>query len=246
MRISLDQAPVDQPLRLGPILKRDLAARLDRMGLYPGCILRRLDEEVVLAPVRVRGPHGEATLSGGMAAKVIVHHDDEHKTPVIEMRPGEEGHIEGLTAGSGLEEALRTLGLAENDRIQLLRRIPPMRFSARLDTQHRVRFTESVAVKLWGELDGRAIQFANASKGRPFRVMAILGGEPARRQITGLGIYPGSTLTLEAVSPDAGLGEVGSDRIVVTSEDGLRLYLKPEQAASVIVEFEPEASGLGE
>lgn len=240
MQISLDRAPVDQRLRLGPIPKRDLAERLERMGLYSGCILQRLDEEVVLAPVRVRGPQGEATLSGGMAAKVIVHHDDEHKTPIIEMRPGEEGHIEGLTAGSGLEEALRTLGLVENDRIQLLRKIPPMRYTARLGAHHRLRFTESVAVKLWGELEGRAMQFANASKDRPFRVIAILGGEPAQRQITALGIHPDSTLTLETVSPDAAIGETGSDRIVVTSEDGLRLYLKPEQAASVIVEVAPD------
>ena len=49
MQISLDRAPVDQRLRLGPIPKRDLAERLERMGLYSGCILQRLDEEVVLA-----------------------------------------------------------------------------------------------------------------------------------------------------------------------------------------------------
>ena len=111
MQTSLDQAPVNQALRLGPVLNGMLAERLRRLGLYPGCQLRRQDEEVRLQPVRVRGPRGEAILSSGMAAKVIVHHDDGHKTPILEMRLGEQGHIEGLTAGTGLEEALRTLGL---------------------------------------------------------------------------------------------------------------------------------------
>jgi Fe2+ transport system protein FeoA len=241
MQISLDRAPVELLLRLGPVLKPDLGERLRRMGLYPGCILRREDAEVALSPVRVRGPHGEATLSAGMAAKVIVHHDDGHKTPVIEMLPGEEGHIEGLTAGTGLEQALCTLGLCENDRLRLLRKVPPMRYTARLGEHRRLNLTEGVAAKLWGMLDGRDIQFVNARKGHPFTVAAILGGGVARQRIEALGIRPGSLLTLEGVRPDLAVGnEGGKDRIVVTSEDGLRLYLELEQAASVIVEVADE------
>ncbi|WP_200348744.1 FeoA family protein [Halochromatium glycolicum] len=242
MQTSLDQAPVGQALRLGPVLNGLLAERLHRLGLYPGCVLYRQDEEIQLQPVRVRGPRGEATLTSGMAAKVIVHHDDDHKTPIIEMRPGEQGHIEGLTAGTGLEEALRTLGFVENDRITLLRKIPPMRYKAQLDGGRRLSFTESVAAKLWGELDGRPMQFANARKDHPFRVIAILGGEAAQAQIASLGIREGDRLSLQTVCPDEVVGEPIPAPIVITSADGLRLYLRPDQAQLILVETRAAAS----
>ena len=245
MQTSLDQAPVNQALRLGPVLNGMLGERLRRLGLYPGCQLRRQDEEVRLQPVRVRGPRGEAILSSGMAAKVIVHHDDGHKTPILEMRLGEQGHIEGLTAGTGLEEALRTLGLTENDRITLLRKIPPMRYKALLEERTQLLFTESIAAKLWGELDGRQMQFANARKDHPFRVIAILGGEVTRAQIETLGIREGHRLSLQTVCPDEVVGELIADQIVVTSADGLRLYLRRDQAQLILVENEdsPRSSG---
>ena len=142
MQISLDQAPVGRPLRLTAVMHQVLGQRLERMGLYRGCLLHREDEEVAVQPVRVLGPDGEATLSAGMAAKVVVYHDDGH---IVEMPPGEAGHIEGLTSNTGLEVALATLGLHENGRVQLLRKIPPMRYTARLDGHQRVHFTESVS-----------------------------------------------------------------------------------------------------
>jgi Fe2+ transport system protein FeoA len=244
MQISLDQAPVGEALRLAAVMQRQLDVRLARLGLHRGSLLHREDEEVVLAPVRILGPQGEATLSAGMAAKVIVHHDDGHKTPVIEMLPGEAGHIEGLTSGAGLEAGLATLGLHENDRVQLLRKIPPMRYTARLGQHRRVHFTESVAAKLWGELNGRNVQFANARRDHPFFVTAILGGKAAREQIEALGIRPGSTLVLESIAPAQAVADLDGDdqeRIVITSDDGLRLYLTRTQAARVIVEI----SGIG-
>jgi Fe2+ transport system protein FeoA len=220
-----------------------LRERLERLGIYQGCGLHLEDEEVQFSPVRVRGPKGKATLAAGMASKVIVHHDDDHKTPVIEMLPGEEGHIEGLTSGTGLEQALATLGLREHDRIRFLRRIPPMRYRARLGEHARLALTEGVAAKLWGELDGREIQFSNARRGHPFKLLSVLGGDASQQQVAAIGIGPGDVLTLEAVCPDDALGqqagaEAGRQRFVVTSEDGLRLYLEPQQAASVIVDVE--------
>ena len=241
MQISLDQAPVGRPLRLTAVMHQVLGQRLERMGLYRGCLLHREDEEVAVQPVRVLGPEGEATLSAGMAAKVVVHHDDGHKTPIVEMLPGEAGHIEGLTSNTGLEVALATLGLHENGRVQLLRKIPPMRYTARLDGHQRVHFTESVAAKLWGELQGRRTQFANARRDSPFIVTAILGGKVARQHIEALGIHPSSELILEHITPaDAATGDddAAVGRIVVTSEDGLRLYLAEDQAATVIVEYQ--------
>lgn len=72
---------------------------------------------------------------------------------------------------------------------------------------------------------------------------ARLGGDSARDQIAALGIRPGSVLTLENVGPDLAVdNEDGRDCIVVTSADGLRLYLKPDQAASIIVDVEGTAT----
>jgi len=238
MQSSLDQAPVGRLLRLTAVMHHVLAQRLERMGLYRGCLMHREDEEVVLQPVRVLGPDGEATLSAGMAAKVIVHHDDGHKTPIIEMLPSEAGHIEGLTSGTGMEEGLATLGLHEGGRVQLLRKIPPMHYTARLDGHHRVHFTESAAAKLWGELQGRHTQFANARRDHPFTVSAVLGGRAARQYVEALGIHPGSILVLEHITPaDAVAGDSAGERIVVTSEDGLRLYLSKDQAATMVVDY---------
>jgi hypothetical protein len=49
--------------------------------MHEGYDAHRLNENVVIGPVRVRGPRGEATLSGGLAAKVVMHLDDDRGCP---------------------------------------------------------------------------------------------------------------------------------------------------------------------
>lgn len=235
MYMSLEEAPANRELLMGKVVNPILESRLRRMGLYEGCSLTRLDQEVNLHPVRVKGPLGEALLAGGMAAKVIIHHDDGHKTPIIEMLPGEQGHIEGLTSGTGLEKALRTLGMAEGDRIEMVRKIPPMEYTALVKGKGRLRLTESVAVKIWGEMQGRKMQFAISQKGREFNVLELLGGNRAQEAITSLSILPGSVLILEKVSQAQNVGQTDRDQIVVAGKDGLRLFLRPDQAASIYV-----------
>lgn len=104
------------------------------------------------------------------------------------------------------------------------------------------RGRRSVATKLWGELDGQQVQFANARKDHPFRVIAILGGEAAQAQIASLGIREGRRLSLQTVCPDEVVGEPIPAQIVVTSADGLRLYLRPDQAQLILVETRPAAT----
>jgi hypothetical protein len=62
--------------------------------------------------------------------------------------------------------------------------------------------------------------------------------------VEALGIHTGSTLVLEHIAPAnavRGTGDDAGTRIVVTSEDGLRLYLGQDQAARVIVADQAQA-----
>ena len=121
-----------------------------------------LDQEVLVRPVRVRGPKGEAVLGGGMAMKVVVHADDGRKLPLAEMGANETGHIEGITGGPGLSGALSVLGLGISDRVCFLRTLPPMEYITLLESGIRVRLTEGMAAKIWGRTTGEPLQYISA------------------------------------------------------------------------------------
>lgn len=231
---SIDQAPFNTSLFLAETSDSELAERLARMGVYPGDELARLDEEAVSGSVRVRGPKGEVILGGGMAAKVIVHHDDGHKTPVLEMHPGETGHVEGLVCGSGLAEGLEVMGIREDDPVEMVRRVPPMNYLT-LIRGKRVQLTEGVATKVWGEMNGQSMQFVMAGRGKPFQVRRLLAGRRAEAMLRGMGIAPGTSIVLEAVTPAQSIGNCCRDQVVLGMKSGLRLYLRPDQAASIYV-----------
>lgn len=234
MLTSLDKAPFGVHLILSRVDAPRLGEKFVRMGLHPGDTIVRLDEAIEPGPVRIRGPVGEVILAAGMASKVIAHHDDDHKTPIMEMTPGEQGHIEGLICGSSLEKGLAVLGIRENDRIEMLRRIPPMQYEA-LVAGRVVRLTEGTAAKIWGEMNGKMMQFAMAGTGQPFHVHQLLGGRRAVALLQMEGILPGNKITLARVSPARSMGEGGSNHSVIQSSSGLRIYLRPDQAEGIIV-----------
>ncbi len=234
MLFSLDQAPLDTPLRLADICDSQLAEWLSRLGVDADDRLLRLDEVAAAGAVRIAGPNGEVVLGSGMAAKVIVHHDDGHKTPVIEMHSGETGHVEGLVGGSALAEGLAVMGITERSPITLIRHLPPMNYQARLN-QQRIMLTEGTASKIWGQMNGRAMQFVMAGYGLPFKVSRLLAGRGARNMLENLSIGPGTILILEDVSPAPGAGLHHRDQIVIAMQSGLRLYLRPDQARQIQV-----------
>ncbi|MCW7754072.1 FeoA domain-containing protein [Desulfobotulus sp. H1] len=234
MLFHLDQAPCNRSLILSEIDDAILSDRLARMGIYAGDSLMRLDEEVHLGPVRVHGPRGHVVLAGGMAAKVIVHHDDGHKTPVLEMLPGETGHVEGLVCGSSLAEGLEILGIRENDNLRMEHRVPPMNYLIRMGNDH-FKLTEGMATKIWGEMEGRELQFAMAGRGKPFLVKQLIGGSRALSMLDGFSIAPGKVLFLEAVTPAQPVGHSGRNQVIVAMKTGLRLYLRPDQAQRIRV-----------
>ncbi len=235
MTMPLNKAPIEKLLLLKNITSDNLKNRLQHMGLHIGSELEVMSEDSVQHPVRVKGPQGEVLLAAGMASKIIVHHDDEHKTPVFEMHPGEKGHIEGLTAGSHLEKSLMILGIQEGDNIELIRCLPPMEYKTVVDGKP-TRLTEGIAAKIWGDCDQKSCQLATCGKGRPFMVRNILGGPRAVKTITSYGIKPGSTIKLESVQPAKDIRMDNGERIIIRSKEGLRLHLRVDQAETILVD----------
>jgi Fe2+ transport system protein FeoA len=237
----LIEAAFGMPLVIKKMANPELAMRLRRMGLFEGSEIVRLDQEVLVRPVRVRGPRGEAVLGGGMVMKIVVHLDDGRKLPLSEMKPGDGGHIEGLTGGKQLEAALERLGLKAHDRVAYVRQLPPMEYVTLAASGRRVRLTEGMAAKIWGQMQNRSLQFVSARAGVPFRVDQILGGTHSRLMLLARGIKPGDVITLEAVAEAQGLPATVRSPIIVFSREGLRLYLEETEGKMILVnEAEPE------
>lgn len=241
MHSSLSDAPCDIELSIVRIVDADMRSRLARMGVYPGSRVTRLDDEVATDTVRVRGPRGEVVLGGGMGGKIVAHLDDGRMLPLAEMLPGERGHIEAITAGTALIEALAALGLGNDDEIEMIRRLPPMQYITVVDGRSRIRLAEGLAAKILGRMGAVECQFANAQAGADFLVSRIIGGERAGRAIASLGIRIGSVLRLESVEKAPSYRMGMGNRFVISSSEGLRLYLRNDQADVVIVEYAGKA-----
>lgn len=254
MRIPLSQAPVDVSLVLEEVVNPGLGERLRRMGVYPGSRLRRLDEEVPLEPVRVRGPKGEAVIAPGMAGKLVVHLDDGPKVPLAEMAPGERGHLEGRTGGGGLQKALDLLGLGLDDPIVVVRRLPPMSYrtvvsrpasgdGSRGAETRRVDLPEGIAAHILAGSGERRFQLCSAPTGETLTVVDILGGKNALRNVTAFGVEPGDTVILEKVAPaPSHFMERRKTPFVIVTAEGLRLYLEDYQVERIMVREEREGA----
>ncbi len=234
MYLPLSQAPYDIPLVYAHVTEPQLAQRLKHLGIAKGDIITRMSEDAVICPVRVRTPKGEVVLASGMAMKIIAHHDDGHKTPVAEMQPGEEGHVEGVVCGTALEQGLGILGIRENDRITMLHRVPPMDYLA-IKQGVRVCLTEGAAAKIWGMSQGREMQFAVARRNVPFTIITLLGGMRATAMLERRGFSPGVELLLESVRPASSSGYYAQNQTVLATHSGLRLYLRRDQEQNVMV-----------
>ncbi len=246
MYTPLSDSAVGRPLVLKKFIDTDLAQRLGRMGLYEGSEIERLDQEVLVQPIRVGGPKGEAVLGGGMAIKVVVHLDDGRKLPLAEMGTGETGHIEGMTGGPALSDALAVLGLKLNDPVQFLRKLPPMEYITILESGSRVRLNEGMAAKVWGRSHGAPLQYISAPAGELFHVTKILGGSKAQQMLKIRQIKPGMVITLEQVAPAQSFQTEIRNPLVIASREGLRLFLAPDDGSRILVEDKalPDEEGL--
>jgi len=235
MYTTLSDAPFGKSLILKKIDDQALALQLKRMGLFEGSEITRIDEEVLIQPVRIKGPEKEVILGGRMGTKVIVHLDNGRKVPAAEMKPGETGHIEGLTCGSQLCRSLEVMGLKENDEITFLRKLPPMQYVAVIEKNKRISLSEGMAAKIWGKMNDKMLQFCSARAGENFYVQELLCGQNAKKMITSLGVKPGTVLILEGVEQAQSLFMYIHDPIIITSKDGLRLFLQQDQGKEIFV-----------
>ena len=235
MDTALTNAPFDSPLKLVSIEDPELEALLSHLGLYQGHTFTRLDEEVLLHPVRLQGPTGEVVLGGGMAMRIIAHLDDGWRIPLIDMTNGQTGHIEGTTGSRKMMEAMGVLGLNENDPITYLRKLPHMDYTVLVDDGRRERISEGLAAKIWGEVDRRPIQFVSAGRGQLFKVIMIFGGRQVAHALTEKGIAQGAILKLESVSPAQTFAMASHEPVVITTDDGLHLHLRRGQAKNIMV-----------
>jgi Fe2+ transport system protein FeoA len=235
MTIPLSRAPFDRPLILKDITEPDLEALLARLGLFRGHAFVREEEEVLVHPVRVRGPHGEAVLGGGMAMRVIVHLDDGRRMPLLDMAAGQRGHIEGTTCSVNLSDALATLGLHENEEILYLRQLPPMDYTILVGRNVKQRIQEGMAAKIWGRIGDRHLQFISAGKGQPFFIEKILGGSQSVNALREKGIVQGRTIVLHAVAPAQIFNMAPHSPVVISTNDGLHLHLRTRQADHMLV-----------
>lgn len=240
MYSSLTHAPAGIPLMISRIGDDDLEARMSRMGLFVGGEITRLDEDVALKTVRVRGPKGEVVLGSGMGGKVVAHLDDGRMLPLAELEPGDKGHVECVTAGGALQEGMAALGLEDNDPIELIRVLPPMEYTAVVEGRGRIRLAEGMAAKILGRMNDVRCQFANARAGTDFVVEQIIGGNRAQRAIASLDISPGVVMRLEMVGKAPSYQMASRNRCVITSPQGLRLFLRTDQADLVVVAYDDQ------
>jgi Fe2+ transport system protein FeoA len=243
MITPLNEATMGVPLILVSVSNKGLAQELAKLGIKPGKELTRLEEEVgVLRTVRLRGPGGEVILSGNMASGLVVHLDDNRIVPLLEVRPGEKGHLEGVTCvpDSALAETYQTLGLAENDSVELARRVPPMEYITLLDKKKRINLPEGMAAKLWGRSQGRQLQFAASGAGKEFILEKILGGWSAQERIKSMGLAPGASLLLEAVRPAQTVCLTNKNPVAISVRGDLRFWLPPNAAGHLMVQPKQE------
>ncbi len=216
------------------ILDENLQNWLRKLKISKGDSITRLPDDAVLRPVRVKTPTGEVVLAAGMSAKIIVRHDDAHTTPVIEMLPNESGQVVAMTCGEGLKIGLSVLGIQEGTRLTILRKLPPMTYHTQVGDQS-FSLSEGAAAKIWGEMGGRQMQYVTSARGREFHVQQLLGGNRANQVLVDMGITPGKTITLQELAPASVIGRGGRAHLVMTTESGLRFYLRPDQADHLLV-----------
>ncbi len=148
----------------------------------------------------------------------------------------------GFTGGTAFSNALETLGLNPNDRIEVTRHLPPMEYITVIEPGERVLLNERMAARIWGRMDDRLQQFVSARVGRKFQVVEILGGRTACRLLCSRGIEPGRTLILEAVAPAQTLQQHVRNPVIITGREGLRLFLEPADGKRLFVRLSAEAA----
>ena len=241
MITSLNDAPVDRVLTVVSIRHQGLAGELAKLGLAHGRELIKLEQDKeAVQPMRLRTPDGDVILSGNMASGLMVHLDDGRIAPLLDLEPGQAGHLEGVTVmpDSPMADTFATLGLREDDPVELIRKLPPMEYVILVNEARRITLPGGMAAKVWGQSQGRMMQLASAGTVDRFEVTKILGGYRAQERMLNLGLEPGQTLMLEAVKPAQIVRLAEKNPVAAATPEGLRFWLPPQAARLLMVEYQ--------
>ncbi len=233
--VPLSKAPFETPLILKGIKDDTVAEKLEKIGLGIGSEIIRNDDSLELKAVRIRSEKGPVVIGGGMGLKTIVHLDDGRKIPLLEMKPGETGHIEGIIGGKALYNTLKQLGISPNEPIMFERTLPHMNYYTIIKGIGTTVLSEGDAAKLLGRVDGQTLQFALVPSGKEFLVTEILGGQRAQERIKSKGIRPGTILILDNVQNAEHLRLAKHAQTVITTKDGLHLHLPENYGKALLV-----------
>lgn len=239
---TLADAPIGRSLRINRIVGTDFAARMARMGLYEGAKLLRLADTSSIGPVKVRGSKGDAVLSGWLAGQVVIHLDDDRRLPLLECRARDSGHVEGVTGQTVVEDSLRELGFAEGDRLEFIRRVPPMAYTYSVNGKGKYSMDESLAAHIVGDTPSGPGQFSSVGVSESFVVRRILPSDHAESTLASLKVTEGAELVLFSVSATQALDSGPEHNIACASRDGMRLYFREQDAMGILVSVEAEPS----
>lgn len=240
MIVRLTEAPAGVSLILEKVTLPRLVEQLAHLGLFEGSEFFRLDEKVLMPSVKCKTSQSEFVLCGEMAGRIVIHCQDGRKMPLLEMPLHEFGHIEGMTGGGRLARTLELLGLRREDEVCVVRRMPPMEYITIVEQKTRARLTEGMAAQIWGEIDGRDMQFVSARTGKLFRVKELFGGRHVREMFGGYDIHIGGVLLLERVSEAQSVILTRQHPLIISSHDGLRMFFHENQGKHIYVSVRDE------
>ncbi len=231
---TLDTINTGSKVVLSGIADRNLARRLKIIGVMPGCHLELFHEHVLDSSVVVRSEKGIAVLDAEMASKLMICHEDDHITPVVDMFPGENGHVYDLPAIYCLKRIMSVLGLSTGSQVFMVNRIPPFYYSIYVNSKD-IRITQGLACRIWGSIRGRECQLALASEGDEFHVQDVLGGRRVKNVIDKLGIKQNKTARVNSLILFDGDIPLGEQLLILTTESGSRVHLNSRQASRMYV-----------
>lgn len=240
MTITLAKAAINTFWKVSQITEPTIKTRLQKIGVDVGTELMVLEPYEKTLPVKMRlvGQKKDILISPCMTMQMLVHSSDDKKISLAEIPIGSEAHLESITGDSThLAEDLEKLGITVGTTdFQILRRLPPMLYTAFNEENKKVELTEDMASKILGEMDGKTVQFSMAGKGRKFTITTLLGCEKAQKRLHSFGVHIGGKLLLDHVEPCDELQTRDSQgQIRLITKDKMQFYLPLENCEHIFV-----------